>query len=320
MPRLKLGFQKLVNQWVNVNKEHVIFNGEKNLSGGTSNSSPRSRTHAPISTKAKRKLADDDGVTVVTASTADANSSISTHSTNKSDIMQIEGSNWAARHKDNETDYPIIISLEHLSFLRRIKRDSFGPYYAGKWKKNKTKEGKRCNNANDSSSEGVAIQVVTSNTSLDQWNFELNVLRALSPHPNLIQFYGYANISADEIDNRKTFGLVNQLDNRSIYLTEWLKKLPSSPQCRKSHNFYWDILSGILKGISHIHAHGVIHGFLQPENILLKCTKDGNVQVKITDFGLVNIVNLVRPTKQNPVHHFRKISDSICLLLSFFLS
>ena len=145
MPRLKFGFQKLVNQWVNVNKEHVVFNsnGRSSPNGGrgeTMNLSPRFKSHGPpISNHF-----DDDGATIITASTADATSSVSTHSTGLSRIqkqVKVNGTNWARNQtRIKSTSNSSSISMENLSFVRRIEDRSFGPSYIGKWKRN-------CNNS-----------------------------------------------------------------------------------------------------------------------------------------------------------------------------
>src|SRR5262249_54852842 len=42
------------------------------------------------------------------------------------------------------------------------------------------------------------------------------------------------------------------------------------------------VLEGVLAGLAHAHEHGVIHGDLKPENVMV--TGDG--RVKIADFGI----------------------------------
>ena len=50
------------------------------------------------------------------------------------------------------------------------------------------------------------------------------------------------------------------------------------------------LIIGILKGIAHLHQHGVVHRDLKPSNILV-VDRDGTIIPKITDFGLSKKAN-----------------------------
>jgi cyclin-dependent kinase 2 len=47
-----------------------------------------------------------------------------------------------------------------------------------------------------------------------------------------------------------------------------------------------NILRQILKGLSHVHAEGILHRDLKPQNILINLDMNNNIEVKIADFGL----------------------------------
>ncbi len=46
------------------------------------------------------------------------------------------------------------------------------------------------------------------------------------------------------------------------------------------------LLRGILKGLDHAHAHGLIHRDLKPENIMVEVTADGAEIPRLVDFGI----------------------------------
>src|SRR5690242_20212417 len=50
-----------------------------------------------------------------------------------------------------------------------------------------------------------------------------------------------------------------------------------------------DILRGVLAGLAHAHERGVVHRDIKPDNIFLS-RKDGDIVVKILDFGIAKLV------------------------------
>jgi len=60
------------------------------------------------------------------------------------------------------------------------------------------------------------------------------------------------------------------------------------------------ILSGVCSGLSAVHAHGVVHGDLKPDNVFLLGT-DGEDAVKLVDFGLSKVHGLDRLTRTGEV-------------------
>jgi serine/threonine protein kinase len=78
-------------------------------------------------------------------------------------------------------------------------------------------------------------------------------------------------------------------DNGS--LRDWLRRFGGkSPNLEKTV----EIMSGILDGLSHLHAQKIIHRDLKPENILLK----GDVPC-IADFGVSRMIETVSLTSSN---------------------
>jgi len=61
------------------------------------------------------------------------------------------------------------------------------------------------------------------------------------------------------------------------------------------------VFQQLVRGLSHLHKHGVVHLDLKPENILL--SKTGNV--KITDFGLSEIVKPLRSHRRRSGNRMR---------------
>lgn len=73
-----------------------------------------------------------------------------------------------------------------------------------------------------------------------------------------------------------------------LSLEGWIKRYPEGMPVRTAHR----ILRGILEGLEHAHANGVVHRDIKPANILIAGGKDKPVEelgvddVKVTDFGL----------------------------------
>ena len=104
---------------------------------------------------------------------------------------------------------------------------------------------------------------------------EVRAVAALS-HPNVVQMFDYGFISADEARD------TNKLIEGSPFLVMEF----AQQGCMKSRpTTTWQAtraaLIGILHGLAHAHAHGLIHRDIKPSNILIS----GNRPL-LTDFGL----------------------------------
>lgn len=52
-----------------------------------------------------------------------------------------------------------------------------------------------------------------------------------------------------------------------------------------------EVFSKVAAGLSYAHRHGVVHKDIKPANIMLTATADGQVAVKILDFGIAELID-----------------------------
>ena len=112
----------------------------------------------------------------------------------------------------------------------------------------------------------LALKLVPSQLSL--WlRREFETLRQIR-HENLVQVFDWG--LAESADAFYTMEL--------IVGDQW----SGQPNALQSHDEVTRILSGILRGLAHLHSHGEIHGDLKPANVLLG--HDGSI--KVSDVGM----------------------------------
>ena len=70
-----------------------------------------------------------------------------------------------------------------------------------------------------------------------------------------------------------------------ITLEEWLRRYGPLPVARAL-----DVARQVLAGLSEIHAQGIVHRDLSPDNIMLREGRDGKVYAKIIDLGIAKRV------------------------------
>jgi hypothetical protein len=76
-----------------------------------------------------------------------------------------------------------------------------------------------------------------------------------------------------------------------------------------------DILRQVLEALAHAHGKGVVHRDLKPGNILLERNAAGNLEVKVSDFGLARVIGeeFVRNQAQSSVSLSRSIGKAATL-------
>ncbi|XP_066595242.1 neither inactivation nor afterpotential protein C isoform X2 [Prorops nasuta] len=109
---------------------------------------------------------------------------------------------------------------------------------------------------------------------------EYKVLRDLSSHPNIAEFYGiYRRRSGKKSDHDQIWLVMELCEGGSVMdLVRGL--MASNKKMREEHIAY--ILKEIIKALVHLHEHNVIHRDIRGNNIML--TKEGGV--RLVDFGL----------------------------------
>jgi len=112
---------------------------------------------------------------------------------------------------------------------------------------------------NSDETEGVKLSTIR----------ELSILK-LSKHPNIVEMLWY--------DNEKFKGFT--MNNYDYDLKKYMNKTcePLSVQ------FIRDISYQLLKGVQYLHAHGIAHRDLKPQNILINNSSEPTIV--ITDMGL----------------------------------
>eukprot|EP00168_Porphyra_purpurea_P019879 TRINITY_DN8100_c0_g1_i1.p1 TRINITY_DN8100_c0_g1~~TRINITY_DN8100_c0_g1_i1.p1 ORF type:complete len:618 (+),score=144.68 TRINITY_DN8100_c0_g1_i1:584-2437(+) len=113
---------------------------------------------------------------------------------------------------------------------------------------------------------------------------EIVIMRSLH-HPNIVTFKAVVN---DESSDR-VFIVVEYVSRGSIMSSTRLQGTPplSETRCR-------EVCRDVLAGLSYLHAQGVVHRDIKPDN-LLHCA-DGTV--KISDFGAAHVI---RPPADQPI-------------------
>lgn len=97
---------------------------------------------------------------------------------------------------------------------------------------------------------------------------ELDLMRKLKPHPNVVTFY-------DVFENNILYYIVMEYAPHGD-LFEYISKRHFIPE---SQSGIW--FQQLINGVDHIHQTGFAHRDLKCENLLL----DVNYNIKITDFG-----------------------------------
>uniref|UniRef100_A0A1J3DF73 non-specific serine/threonine protein kinase n=1 Tax=Noccaea caerulescens TaxID=107243 RepID=A0A1J3DF73_NOCCA len=151
-----------------------------------------------------------------------------------------------------------------------IGRGHFGYTCSAKFKKGELKD------------QEVAVKVIpkskmTTAISIEDVRREVKILRALSGHSNLVQFY-------DAFEDNANVYIVMELCGGGELLDRILAR-----GGKYSEDDAKAVLRQILDVVAFCHLQGVVHRDLKPENFLYT-SKEENSQLKVIDFGLSDFV------------------------------
>jgi serine/threonine protein kinase len=103
--------------------------------------------------------------------------------------------------------------------------------------------------------------------------YEASILERISQHPNIVGFFGICDVTISDGLLSKAIQL-EYCSGGDLYCAVSRRRLDEAEAC--------DMMRHVLGGLRHMHALGVVHRDVKPENILL--SSDGIA--KLADFGI----------------------------------
>ena len=103
-------------------------------------------------------------------------------------------------------------------------------------------------------------------------------IATLVRHPNVAALYDFSRLP-----DGSYYMVWEFIDG--ITLEQWLRRYGALPAPRAL-----DVAQQVLAGLSQIHAQGIVHRDLSPDNIMLRETKDKRLVAKIIDLGIAKRV------------------------------
>ncbi|KAF0487999.1 kinase-like protein [Gigaspora margarita] len=121
------------------------------------------------------------------------------------------------------------------------------------------------------------LKCLRDGTQIQNFNSEVEILRIVQGHPNIITFYGVT----EDPSNGHYFMILQYVDkDLRDYLKENFKNLQFVDKFRMAEE--------IAQGLWFLHTKNIVHGDLNSKNILVY-----NSQIKIIDFGMSKQINKV---------------------------
>jgi serine/threonine protein kinase len=129
--------------------------------------------------------------------------------------------------------------------------------------------------------ERYALKVIDTlpddQVSMNQIRDEINILRVLGDHPNIMQL-----VEVDAMEESNCIRLVTELcEGGELY--DRIAQKQYYPEIEAKV-----LVSNLVDAVAYIHSKGIMHRDLKPENILL-VSKLSDTDIKISDFGLAQM-------------------------------
>jgi tRNA A-37 threonylcarbamoyl transferase component Bud32 len=129
----------------------------------------------------------------------------------------------------------------------------------------------------------LVAKVIRSSGDTTKLREEIQILSKLS-HPHVVQFVGYCEAKGTSMILMEAM----HGDLRTLIDNQARDGTPPMPQ-----HVVLDIISQIAAGMAYLHNRGVFHGDLKASNVLVS-RPDGSIEVKISDFGVSQRLQLTR--------------------------
>lgn len=127
----------------------------------------------------------------------------------------------------------------------------------------------------------VALKFVEKDKFSDKYNLEGEFQKASSfDHPNLIRYFdGFDYELSNSIGQKSVLHVAAMEYANAGNLKEYDKRNLTYQQKEK-------IIREILSGLEYLHAKNIVHRDIKPANILLNKDANGNLTIKVSDFGI----------------------------------
>lgn len=172
-------------------------------------------------------------------------------------------------HSLNLSGFNFYIDFSELNIKRKIGEGGFGQVFLGVW-----------NEKEVAIKQFIPKEKINIKNILNKFIKEINVISNLR-HPNIVLYIGAS------LNNDKYYMITEHISNGNLF--EFLHNSKKKLFGRLSDNLMMQIAYEIAIAMSYLHSRNITHCDLKSSNILL----DQNYHVKISDFGLSRMVNIL---------------------------
>jgi serine/threonine protein kinase/tetratricopeptide (TPR) repeat protein len=136
-----------------------------------------------------------------------------------------------------------------------------------------------------STQQEVALKLIRADraeriAALRRFTREVRAMARLD-HPSIAEVYDYG-VHLDDQAVRRPFFVMENIPGQS--LRQYFKTTPPLEQTMR-------LFDQMLSALAYAHARGVIHRDLKPENVLITRRHDGQLLIKILDFGIARMID-----------------------------